>query len=173
MPSSAPQNPVRALTPWLLFSDLIEGPAGLSLLDSLQSCVESFFLGLRVKCLPSIPISSIHCCYRHSQDSDRVQLHAGKDLAASWHQPGVLAPWKIGNACDIPSLPAQGGDEEGSEKGEILFPWKSQNSEAGNRNKKQSDFHHIFLCCLCFSALFRLDPARISSGGRHCRSHAG
>ncbi|NWI71715.1 AMZ1 protein, partial [Todus mexicanus] len=56
--------------------DLIEGPAGLSLLDSLQSCVESFFLGLRVKCLPSIPISSIHCCYRHSRDTDRVQLHA-------------------------------------------------------------------------------------------------
>ncbi|XP_055565890.1 archaemetzincin-1 isoform X2 [Falco cherrug] len=56
--------------------DLIDGPAGLSLLDSLQSCVESFFLGLRVKCLPSIPISSIHCCYRHSRDSDRVQLHA-------------------------------------------------------------------------------------------------
>ncbi|XP_050761677.1 archaemetzincin-1 isoform X2 [Gymnogyps californianus] len=56
--------------------DLIEGPGGLSLLDSLQSCVESFFLGLRVKCLPSIPISSIHCCYRHSRDSDRVQLHA-------------------------------------------------------------------------------------------------
>ncbi|KAM8798435.1 archaemetzincin-1 [Eudromia elegans] len=56
--------------------DLTEGPAGLSLLDSLQSCVESFFLGLRVKCLPSIPVSSIHCCYRHSQDSDRVQLHA-------------------------------------------------------------------------------------------------
>ncbi|XP_061848058.1 archaemetzincin-1 isoform X2 [Colius striatus] len=56
--------------------DLIEGPAGLSLLDSLQSCVESFFLGLRVKCLPSIPISSIHCCYRPSRDSDRVQLHA-------------------------------------------------------------------------------------------------
>uniref|UniRef100_A0A8C6YJI6 Archaelysin family metallopeptidase 1 n=1 Tax=Nothoprocta perdicaria TaxID=30464 RepID=A0A8C6YJI6_NOTPE len=44
--------------------DLTEGPAGLSLLDSLQSCVESFFLGLRVKCLPSIPVSSIHCCYR-------------------------------------------------------------------------------------------------------------
>ncbi|KAM6379462.1 archaemetzincin-1 [Pluvialis apricaria] len=56
--------------------DLTEGPAGLSLLDSLQSCVESFFLGLRVKCLPSIPISSIHCCYRHSRDTDRVQLHA-------------------------------------------------------------------------------------------------
>uniref|UniRef100_A0A8C7E815 Archaelysin family metallopeptidase 1 n=1 Tax=Nothoprocta perdicaria TaxID=30464 RepID=A0A8C7E815_NOTPE len=52
------------------------GPAGLSLLDSLQSCVESFFLGLRVKCLPSIPVSSIHCCYRHCRDSDRVQLHA-------------------------------------------------------------------------------------------------
>ncbi|XP_054068137.1 archaemetzincin-1 isoform X2 [Rissa tridactyla] len=56
--------------------DLTEGPAGLSLLDSLQSCVESFFLGLRVKCLPSISISSIHCCYRHSRDTDRVQLHA-------------------------------------------------------------------------------------------------
>ncbi|XP_025909928.1 archaemetzincin-1 [Nothoprocta perdicaria] len=56
--------------------DLTEGPAGLSLLDSLQSCVESFFLGLRVKCLPSIPVSSIHCCYRHCRDSDRVQLHA-------------------------------------------------------------------------------------------------
>uniref|UniRef100_A0A8C5SCW3 Archaelysin family metallopeptidase 1 n=1 Tax=Laticauda laticaudata TaxID=8630 RepID=A0A8C5SCW3_LATLA len=38
-------------------------------------CVESFFLGLRVKCLPSVSISSIHCCYRHNQDSDRMQLH--------------------------------------------------------------------------------------------------
>uniref|UniRef100_A0A8D0E551 Archaelysin family metallopeptidase 1 n=1 Tax=Salvator merianae TaxID=96440 RepID=A0A8D0E551_SALMN len=55
--------------------DLSEGPAGLSLLDSLRSCVESFFLGLRVKCLPSVPVSSIHCHYRHNQDSDRVQLH--------------------------------------------------------------------------------------------------
>ncbi|XP_053897276.1 archaemetzincin-1 isoform X1 [Malaclemys terrapin pileata] len=56
--------------------DLIEEPAGISLLDSLRSCLESFFLGLRVKCLPSVPISSIRCCYRQSQDSDRVQLHA-------------------------------------------------------------------------------------------------
>ncbi|XP_067317920.1 archaemetzincin-1 [Anolis sagrei] len=56
--------------------DLSEGPVGISLLDSLRSCVESFFLGLRVKCLPSVPVSSIHCCYRHNQDSDRVQLHA-------------------------------------------------------------------------------------------------
>nr|XP_020658043.1 archaemetzincin-1 isoform X1 [Pogona vitticeps] len=55
--------------------DLSEGSVGVSLLDSLRSCVESFFLGLRVKCLPSIPVSSIHCCYRHNQDSDRVQLH--------------------------------------------------------------------------------------------------
>ncbi|XP_029140621.1 archaemetzincin-1 isoform X2 [Protobothrops mucrosquamatus] len=55
--------------------DLSEGPVGLSLLDSLRSCVESFFLGLRVKCLPSVSISSIHCCYRHNQDSDRTQLH--------------------------------------------------------------------------------------------------
>nr|XP_056722338.1 archaemetzincin-1 [Euleptes europaea] len=55
--------------------DLSEGPAEVSLLDSLRSCVESFFLGLRVKCLPSIPVSSIHCCYRNNEDSDRVQLH--------------------------------------------------------------------------------------------------
>ncbi|XP_061455961.1 archaemetzincin-1 isoform X2 [Rhineura floridana] len=55
--------------------DLTEGPAGISLLDSLRSCVESFFLGLQVKCLPSVPVSSIHCCYRHNQDSDRVQIH--------------------------------------------------------------------------------------------------
>ncbi|KAM3827224.1 archaemetzincin-1 [Vipera latastei] len=55
--------------------DLSEGPVGLSLLDSLRSCVESFFLGLRVKCLPSVSIASIHCCYRHNQDSDRTQLH--------------------------------------------------------------------------------------------------
>ncbi|KAG8145739.1 hypothetical protein E2320_012229 [Naja naja] len=38
-------------------------------------CVESFFLGLRVKCLPSVSVTSIHCCYRHNQDSDRMQLH--------------------------------------------------------------------------------------------------
>ncbi|KAJ6655909.1 hypothetical protein lerEdw1_004493 [Lerista edwardsae] len=56
--------------------DLSEGPAGISLLDSLRSCVESFFWGLQVKCLPSVPVSSLHCCYRHSQDSSRVQLHA-------------------------------------------------------------------------------------------------
>ncbi|XP_025071796.1 archaemetzincin-1 isoform X2 [Alligator sinensis] len=55
--------------------DLTEGSSGISLLDSLRSCVESFFLGLRVKCLPSIPISSIRCCFRQNQDSDRVQLH--------------------------------------------------------------------------------------------------
>uniref|UniRef100_A0A8C4VQQ8 Archaelysin family metallopeptidase 1 n=1 Tax=Gopherus evgoodei TaxID=1825980 RepID=A0A8C4VQQ8_9SAUR len=57
-------------------TDLIEEPAGIWLLDSLRSCLESFFLGLHVKCLPSVPISSIHCCYRQSQDSDRAQLHA-------------------------------------------------------------------------------------------------
>uniref|UniRef100_K7FIG3 Archaelysin family metallopeptidase 1 n=1 Tax=Pelodiscus sinensis TaxID=13735 RepID=K7FIG3_PELSI len=56
--------------------DLIEEPAGVSLLDSLKSCLESFFLGLRVKCLPSVPLSSIRCCFRQSQDSDRAQLHA-------------------------------------------------------------------------------------------------
>ncbi|XP_054851397.1 archaemetzincin-1 isoform X2 [Eublepharis macularius] len=55
--------------------DLSEGPAGICLLNSLQSCVESFFFGLRVKCLPSVPVSSIHCCYRNQEDSDRVQLH--------------------------------------------------------------------------------------------------
>lgn len=82
----------KGLVTELLSSDLIEGPAGLSLLDSLQSCVESFFLGLRVKCLPSIPVSSIHCCFRHSRDSDRVQLHTGEQGLApgspQGHQPG-------------------------------------------------------------------------------------
>uniref|UniRef100_A0A669Q8U3 Archaelysin family metallopeptidase 1 n=1 Tax=Phasianus colchicus TaxID=9054 RepID=A0A669Q8U3_PHACC len=61
--ASTLSNPARTLSELLVHFDL-------------GVCVESFFLGLRVKCLPSIPISSIHCCYRHSQDSDRVQLHA-------------------------------------------------------------------------------------------------
>uniref|UniRef100_A0A6I8NNW3 Archaelysin family metallopeptidase 1 n=1 Tax=Ornithorhynchus anatinus TaxID=9258 RepID=A0A6I8NNW3_ORNAN len=56
--------------------DLSEGPLGSSLLGCLRSCVESFFLGLHVKCLPSIPVSSIPCCFRHNRDSDRIQLHA-------------------------------------------------------------------------------------------------
>ncbi|XP_068940873.1 archaemetzincin-1 isoform X1 [Petaurus breviceps papuanus] len=60
--------------------DLSEGPVGSSLLDCLRAFVESFFLGLRVKCLPSVPISSIHCCFRHNRDSDKIQLHADSIL---------------------------------------------------------------------------------------------
>nr|XP_012614879.1 archaemetzincin-1 isoform X1 [Microcebus murinus]XP_012614880.1 archaemetzincin-1 isoform X1 [Microcebus murinus]XP_012614881.1 archaemetzincin-1 isoform X1 [Microcebus murinus]XP_012614882.1 archaemetzincin-1 isoform X1 [Microcebus murinus] len=55
--------------------DLSEGPVGGSLLDSLRSCTEAFFLGLRVKCLPSVAAESIHCSSRPSRDSDRLQLH--------------------------------------------------------------------------------------------------
>ncbi|XP_008050401.1 archaemetzincin-1 isoform X1 [Carlito syrichta] len=55
--------------------DLSEGPAGCSLLNHLCSCTEAFFLGLRVKCLPSVAAASIRCFSRPSRDSDRVQLH--------------------------------------------------------------------------------------------------
>ncbi|XP_053413602.1 archaemetzincin-1 isoform X2 [Nycticebus coucang] len=55
--------------------DLSEGPMGGPLLDSLRSCTEAFFLGLRVKCLPSVAAASIHCSSRPTGDSDRLQLH--------------------------------------------------------------------------------------------------
>ncbi|XP_045669343.1 archaemetzincin-1 [Ursus americanus] len=55
--------------------DLSEGPAGGALLEHLRSCTEAFFLGLQVRCLPSVAAASIHCSSRPSQDSDRRQLH--------------------------------------------------------------------------------------------------
>ncbi|VTJ77162.1 Hypothetical predicted protein [Marmota monax] len=55
--------------------DLSEELAGCPLLDHLRSCVEAFFLGLRVKCLPSIAAASIRCSSRPSQDSGERQLH--------------------------------------------------------------------------------------------------
>ncbi|XP_029075220.1 archaemetzincin-1 [Monodon monoceros] len=55
--------------------DLSEGPADGALLDHLRSCTEAFFLGLQVRCLPSVAAASIHCSSRPSQDSDRLQLH--------------------------------------------------------------------------------------------------
>uniref|UniRef100_A0A8C7AFB7 Archaelysin family metallopeptidase 1 n=1 Tax=Neovison vison TaxID=452646 RepID=A0A8C7AFB7_NEOVI len=55
--------------------DLSEGPAGSGLLEHLRNCTEAFFLGLQVRCLPSVAAASIHCCSRPSQDSDRLQLH--------------------------------------------------------------------------------------------------
>nr|XP_019613135.1 PREDICTED: archaemetzincin-1 [Rhinolophus sinicus] len=55
--------------------DLSEGLLGSTLLASLQSCTEAFFLGLQVRCLPSVPAASIRCSSRPSQDSDRLQLH--------------------------------------------------------------------------------------------------
>ncbi|XP_078520326.1 archaemetzincin-1 isoform X2 [Lissotriton helveticus] len=60
--------------------DLDEGSASISLLDSLRSCVESFFLGLCVKCLPSVPISSLNCHSRHNQGSGKLQIHADSIL---------------------------------------------------------------------------------------------
>lgn len=58
--------------------DLSEGPAGSALLDQLRSCTEAFFLGLQVRCLPSVAATSIHCSSRPSQDPDRLQLHTGE-----------------------------------------------------------------------------------------------
>ncbi|XP_033049677.1 archaemetzincin-1 [Trachypithecus francoisi] len=55
--------------------DLSEEPVGSSLLHQLCSCTEAFFLGLRVKCLPSVAAASIRCSSRPSRDSDRLQLH--------------------------------------------------------------------------------------------------
>ncbi|KAM5130963.1 archaemetzincin-1-like isoform 2-T2 [Callospermophilus lateralis] len=55
--------------------DLSEELAGCPLLDHLRSCVEAFFLGLRVKCLPSVAAASIRCSSRPSQDSGERQLH--------------------------------------------------------------------------------------------------
>ena len=58
--------------------DLSEGPVGSALLDQLRSCTEAFFLGLQVRCLPSVAAASIHCSSRPGQDPDRLQLHTGE-----------------------------------------------------------------------------------------------
>ncbi|XP_006859937.1 PREDICTED: archaemetzincin-1 [Chrysochloris asiatica] len=56
--------------------DLSEGSVGRPLLESVRSYTEAFFLGLRVKCLPSVTASAIHCPSRPRRDSDRLQFHA-------------------------------------------------------------------------------------------------
>lgn len=174
-----PSDPVvrfKELIIELLFLDLIEGPAGLSLLDSLQSCVESFFLGLRVKCLPSIPISSIHCCYRHSQDSDRVQLHAGKDLGAGSPQRHQLGRRARALPEEMPEIALHCLSREGMRKGVKREKSCSHGKprtlglETGIKNKVT---FIIFSSAVCiFSVLLCLGPAlrsdRISSAGRHC-----
>lgn len=66
-----------------------EGLLGSALLASLQSCMEAFFLGLQVRCLPSVPAASIRCSSRPSQDSDRLQLHTGECGTGSSHPPLV------------------------------------------------------------------------------------
>ncbi|KAM5228439.1 archaemetzincin-1 [Ctenodactylus gundi] len=55
--------------------DLREGPLGCPLLDSLRGCAEAFFLGLRVKCLPSVAATSIRCSSRPRRDAGGLQLH--------------------------------------------------------------------------------------------------
>ncbi|KFO25342.1 Archaemetzincin-1 [Fukomys damarensis] len=55
--------------------DLSEAPLGCPLLDYLQSCAEAFFLGLQVKCLPSVAAESIRCSSRPRRDSEGLQLH--------------------------------------------------------------------------------------------------
>ncbi|KAM8764580.1 LOW QUALITY PROTEIN: archaemetzincin-1 [Rhynchonycteris naso] len=51
-----------------------EGPVAGALLDSLRSFAETFFLGLQVRCLPSVATATIHCASQ-SRDADRLQLH--------------------------------------------------------------------------------------------------
>lgn len=72
---------------------------GSALLASLQSCTEAFFLGLQVRCLPSVPAASIRCSSRPSQDSDRLQLHTGECGAGSCHphsSEGLFWTAKVG-----------------------------------------------------------------------------
>ncbi|XP_066199065.1 archaemetzincin-1 [Saccopteryx leptura] len=52
-----------------------EGPVAGALLDSLRSWAEAFFLGLQVRCLPSVAAATIHCTSRPRWDSDGLQLH--------------------------------------------------------------------------------------------------
>uniref|UniRef100_G1U0D8 Archaelysin family metallopeptidase 1 n=1 Tax=Oryctolagus cuniculus TaxID=9986 RepID=G1U0D8_RABIT len=70
--------------------DLIEGPVGGPLLDTLRSCTEAFFLGLQVKCLPSVAAASIHCSSRPARDSESLQLHTGEAGGGAWL--GVATP---------------------------------------------------------------------------------
>lgn len=70
-----------------LSPDVKEGPVGGALLDSLRSCTEAFFLGLQVRCLPSVAAASIRCSSRPSQDSDGRQLRTGE-----WALPGPRPP---------------------------------------------------------------------------------
>ncbi|XP_017495398.3 archaemetzincin-1 isoform X1 [Manis javanica] len=73
------QSPTRKHV-YLQPIDLSEGPAGV-LLDHLRSCAEAFFLGLQVRCLPSVAAASIHCSSRPSPHSERLQLHTDGILA--------------------------------------------------------------------------------------------
>ncbi|XP_005003777.1 archaemetzincin-1 isoform X2 [Cavia porcellus] len=69
-----PQSPARKHI-YLQPIDVNEAPLGCPLLDYLRSCAEAFFLGLRVKCLPSVTAESIRCSARPRRDSDGLQLH--------------------------------------------------------------------------------------------------
>lgn len=48
------------------------------LLGALRSYAEAFFLGLQVRCLPSVPAASIPCLSRPMQDRAGPQLHTGE-----------------------------------------------------------------------------------------------
>ncbi|XP_037669644.1 archaemetzincin-1 isoform X2 [Choloepus didactylus] len=69
--------------------DAREGPVGGSLLDGLRGCAEAFFLGLRVKCLPSVAATAIGCRSRPSRDPEHLQLHTDGILSfLESHKPG-------------------------------------------------------------------------------------
>ncbi|XP_076996297.1 archaemetzincin-1 [Tamandua tetradactyla] len=69
--------------------DAGEGPVGGALLVGVQSCAEAFFLGLQVKCLPSVAASAIRCRSRPGQGPARLQLHTDGILSfLRSHKPG-------------------------------------------------------------------------------------
>ncbi|KAJ8372850.1 hypothetical protein AAFF_G00276230 [Aldrovandia affinis] len=49
--------------------------AGISFMDDVKSYLEAFFLGFRVRSLPSISTSSMKCHFRQQERSCKVQLH--------------------------------------------------------------------------------------------------
>lgn len=57
---------------------LSEDPVDGELLAALRSYAEAFFLGLQVRCLPSVPAASIPCLSRPTQDRAGPQLHTGE-----------------------------------------------------------------------------------------------
>ncbi|OWK11499.1 hypothetical protein Celaphus_00007356 [Cervus elaphus hippelaphus] len=102
-----PEAPPRGPAP----GDLSEGPAGSALLDQLRSCTEAFFLGLQVRCLPSVAATSIHCSSRPSQDPDRLQLHTEVGVCSFARFSGEFLP-RGPSTPDLPEVEVAAGGSE-------------------------------------------------------------